>query len=67
MGRSRKRCCASTAHRRQGWETVARSLGIKPGSAAFHALKEGALDWHPGSRHSKGKDDGHGHGNKHRK
>lgn len=33
----------------QGWGAIARSLGIKPGSADFHALKEGNLGWHPES------------------
>lgn len=28
-------------HRGQGWGVVARQLGIKPGSAQFHALKNG--------------------------
>ena len=27
----------------QGWGVIAKSLGIKPGSAEFHALKEGRL------------------------
>jgi len=36
------------AHHGQGWGAVARSLGIKPGSAAFHALKEGNLLSQPG-------------------
>jgi hypothetical protein len=31
----------------KGWGAVAQSLGIKPGSADFHALKEGNLGWHP--------------------
>lgn len=29
------------ANRGQGWGAVARDLGIKPGSAQFHALKDG--------------------------
>ena len=29
------------AHRGKGWGAVARSLGIKPGSAQFHRLKQG--------------------------
>lgn len=29
------------AHHAQGWGAVARQLGIKPGSAAFHRLKQG--------------------------
>ncbi len=54
-------------HRRQGWGAIARSLGIKPGSAAFHALKKGELDWHPTNRRGHGKDKGHDHGNQHHK
>lgn len=38
----------------QGWGAVAKSLGIKPGSAAFHALKEGNLQWHPNDGGGKG-------------
>jgi len=30
------------AHRGQGWGVVAKNLGIKPGSAAFHELKDTA-------------------------
>jgi hypothetical protein len=43
----------------QGWGAIAKSLGIKPGSADFHALKEGNLGFHPegagGKTASKGK------------
>jgi hypothetical protein len=31
-------------HPGQGWGVVAKRLGIKPGSAAFHALKRGQVD-----------------------
>lgn len=31
----------------QGWGELAKSLGIKPGSAEFHALKAGELGWYP--------------------
>ena len=34
----------------QGWGALAQSLGIKPGSADFHALKRGDLGWHPDRR-----------------
>lgn len=44
----------------QGWGAVAKSLGIKPGSAAFHALKEGNLAWHPGDAGGQGKGKGKG-------
>ena len=30
-------------HKSQGWGVIAKNLGIKPGSAEFHALKEGRL------------------------
>jgi len=30
-------------HGGQGWGAIAKNLGIKPGSAEFHALKEGRL------------------------
>lgn len=33
--------------RQQGWGDLAKSLGIKPGSAEFHALKAGELGWYP--------------------
>lgn len=53
----------------QGWGALAQSLGIKPGSADFHALKRGDLGWHPesrggngGGKTGKGKDGGKGHG-----
>ncbi len=31
----------------QGWGEIAKSLGIKPGSADFHALRQGNLGWSP--------------------
>ena len=54
----------------QGWGAMAKSLGIKPGSAEFHALKQGNLGWYPasGSDTAKstgsGKDKGKGKGKK---
>ena len=30
----------------QGWGVIAKNLGIKPGSAEFHALKQGRLNSH---------------------
>lgn len=33
------------AHRGHGWGAIARGLGVKPGSADFHALKAGNLGW----------------------
>ncbi|MDG5466714.1 hypothetical protein P9J64_00095 [Deltaproteobacteria bacterium IMCC39524] len=40
----------------QGWGAMAKSLGIKPGSAAFHALKQGdiQLSMHTGTSQRKG-------------
>jgi hypothetical protein len=46
------------AHHGQGWGAVAKSLGIKPGSAAFHALKTGDLAWRPGNAGDRGKGKG---------
>ena len=34
------------ANKGQGWGAIAKNLGIKPGSAEFHALKEGRLTTH---------------------
>jgi hypothetical protein len=58
------------ANRDKGWGAIAHELGIKPGSAEFHALKEGNLHFtgEPGSgarEHGKGK--GKGKGKKHKK
>jgi hypothetical protein len=51
------------ANRGRGWGVIAKSLGIKPGSAEFHALKRGdfVLDGGPGGGKSKGKGRGKGH------
>lgn len=51
----------------KGWGVIARELGIKPGSAAFHALKNGNLRYtgQPGGGYEdspgKGKGKGKGH------
>jgi hypothetical protein len=50
----------------QGWGAMAKSLGIKPGSAEFHALKDGNLDFHPAEQGGKGPTKGKGSG-KHKK
>ena len=42
----------------QGWGEIAKSLGIKPGSATFHAMKEGDLAWRPGNAGDRGKGKG---------
>lgn len=54
----------------KGWGVIAKELGIKPGSAEFHALKSGnlhftgapaATDESPGKGKGKGKGHGKGH------
>ena len=56
-------------HQGKGWGVIAKSLGIKPGSAEFHALKRGDLTFSgqpagdqgegPGKGKGKGKGKGH--------
>lgn len=45
------------AEKGRGWGVIAKSLGIKPGSAEFHALKRGdfVLEGGPEGKPSKGK------------
>jgi hypothetical protein len=52
------------ANRGRGWGVIAKSLGIKPGSSEFHALKRGDFELRggPGAGHSKGKGKGNGKG-----
>lgn len=45
------------AKKNQGWGVLARSLGIKPGSKEFHALKSGN-DLNGPTYHTKGKNKG---------
>jgi len=46
-------------HRGQGWGEIAKELGIKPGSAEFHALKRGDFTWAGGGPDGKpGRDNG---------
>ncbi len=51
----------------KGWGVIAKELGIKPGSAEFHALKRGDLHFggaaagDDGPGHGKGKGHGRGH------
>jgi hypothetical protein len=53
------------ANRGKGWGVIAKSLGIKPGSPEFHALKRGDFvlaggpGAGPGKGHGKGKGKGH--------
>lgn len=49
---------AYKSHGGKGWGELAKSLGIKPGSAEFHALKDGNL--HYGARGGNGHGDSHG-------
>src|SRR5574337_716541 len=48
----------------KGWGVIAKSLGIKPGSPEFHALKRGdfVLTGEPGGGPGKGKGKGKGKG-----
>ncbi len=57
-----------TPNKKKGWGAIAKELGIKPGSAEFHALKNGDLsftgspagsDTPPGKGKGKGKGKGH--------
>jgi hypothetical protein len=50
-------------NRGKGWGVIAKSLGIKPGSAEFHALKRGdfVLTGGPGGGNYKMKGKGKGH------
>jgi hypothetical protein len=53
----------------RGWGVIAKSLGIKPGSAEFHALKRGdfALTGEPGPAPVEGPGRGKGKGKGHNK
>ena len=59
------------AKKGQGWGAIAKDLGIKPGSAEFHALKNGDFGYTmdrsgKGEKHGKGGDsysDGKGKNN----
>jgi len=47
----------------KGWGSIAQELGIKPGSAEFHALKRGDLHFGaPPAAHGDDGEPGHGHG-----
>jgi hypothetical protein len=50
-------------NRGRGWGVIAKELGIKPGSAEFHALKRGdfALTGAPGNSKGQGKDNVQGY------
>jgi len=58
------------SNRKKGWGVIAKQLGIKPGSAEFHALKNGNLYFTGSSSEqvdSPGKGKGKGHGKGHNK
>ena len=54
-----------TPNKKKGWGAIAKELGIKPGSAEFHALKSGNLHFTGtpagGGSSSPGKGKGKGH------
>jgi len=52
------------ADKARGWGAIAKSVGIKPGSPEFHALKQGRLVGHLESDASDKEPKGHGPGNK---
>ncbi|MBP1752668.1 MAG: putative rane protein [Geobacteraceae bacterium] len=57
------------ANRGKGWGVIAKSIGIKPGSPEFHALKRGdfVLSGKPGPGYGKGHGNGKGKGKGHNK
>jgi hypothetical protein len=57
-------------NKKKGWGAIAKELGIKPGSAEFHALKSGNLSFTgspSGAGDSPGKGKGKGRGRGHNK
>jgi hypothetical protein len=60
---------AYSAEKGKGWGNIAKSLGIKPGSAEFHALKRGDLVFNgePVGETPKDKEKGKGKGKGHNK
>lgn len=69
-GKSPERVMAVyTPRKSKGWGAIAKELGIKPGSAEFHALKSGNLSFTgvPAGSESPGKGKGKGHGKGHNK
>ncbi|QEM68868.1 hypothetical protein FO488_12345 [Geobacter sp. FeAm09] len=58
------------ANQGKGWGVIAKSMGIKPGSAEFHALKRGDLTFSgrpAGDDEGQGRGKGKGHGKGHNK
>jgi hypothetical protein len=59
-----------TPNKKKGWGAIAKELGIKPGSAEFHALKNGNLSFTgtpSGAGDSPGRGKGKGRGRGHNK
>lgn len=56
-----------TRSKGKGWGVIAKELGIKPGSAEFHALKRGDLRFTGTSGDAPGKGKGKGRGKGHNK
>jgi len=59
-----------TPNKKKGWGAIAKELGIKPGSAEFHALKSGNLSFTgkpSGNDDTPGKGKGKGRGKGHNK
>jgi hypothetical protein len=52
----------TTTKKGQGWGVIAKSLGIKPGSPEFHALKRGDFVFNGKPREVPGKGKGKGKG-----
>jgi hypothetical protein len=57
------------SNKRKGWGAIAKELGIKPGSAEFHALKRGDFTFtgERGGNTDKGQGKGKGKGKGHNK
>jgi len=55
------------ANQGKGWGVIAKSLGIKPGSAEFHALKNGELTFTGNPEQVQGHGKGKGKGKEHNK
>lgn len=55
------------ANRGKGWGVIAKSMGIKPGSAEFHALKRGDLTFGGQQAGEQGPGKGKGRGKGHNK
>jgi hypothetical protein len=52
-----------SANKSKGWGYIAKEMGIKPGSAEFHALKGNSKNKKEKNKGGKGNGKGNGHGN----